>query len=146
MRSRFRLVAALLGCTIVIGCRETTAPPLGELAVTGTPATIRQPLWGQFAVDVTLRNVSASPIRVFGCGPAAERETAGDWDMLVEPMCALAGDDFELEPMTERTVRANISALIPISPGRYRLVYRFWTVGVWGDAQEARSAPIEVVE
>ena len=30
--------------------------------------------------------------------------------------------------------------------GRYRLVYRYWTVGVDGVAQEARSGSFDVVE
>jgi hypothetical protein len=155
-----RFVPVLLLCSAALGCRDATAP-LAELTVAGTPAAVvatRSWEWGTFVVDVTLRNATSSAIRVFGCGPAAEREvTSGRWETALEPFCALSGSvDLDLPPGSERADRAVITgSLSPtagppllggVLGGRYRLVYRYWTVGVWGQAQEARSAPFEVTE
>jgi hypothetical protein len=150
MRNRF--AAVLLLCCAAFGCQDATAP-LGELTVIGAPAAVlaSRPLggWG-FALDVTLKNASSSTIRLSGCGPAVEREvTSGQWETAFEPMCALrTSGDVELPPLTERFLRADLWGLSgqngPAS--RYRLVYRYWTVGVWGQAQEARSAPFDLTE
>jgi hypothetical protein len=163
MRSRGTLATALLGSTLALGCGEATAP-LGELTIANTPTTVAalrsasgQPLWGQFALDVTLRNSSSSSINVGFCNPAVERElSGGGWVSAVEPNCAsVDGVMTVLEPMIERTERAVAGALpfnanpqllgLPVA-GRYRLVFQYGTVGNSGLTQEARSAPFDVVE
>ena len=153
----------MLGVTVTLGCSETTAPPLGELAVTGTPAIVtgtRSPSpYGQFTVDVTLRNPTSATLSLANEGPTAERETAtGQWEPVPAPyyemIAMIKTAAVELPPMSERADRASIifpstMAAFPSGgqlAGRYRLVYRYWTVGVFGDVQLARSAPFEVVE
>jgi hypothetical protein len=154
-----RFVAVLLLCSAALGCRDGTAP-LGELTVAGAPAAgiaSRSSVWGTFVVDVTLRNATSSAIRVGGCGPAAEREvTSGHWETALEPICSLngPGGDVDLPPGAEQSDHAVITGSLSagagpqllggVLAGRYRLVYRYWTVGVWGQAQEARSAAFDV--
>jgi hypothetical protein len=142
-----------------MGCREPTAP-LGELVVTGTPAVVTRSLspypYGQFTVDVTLRNPTSTTLRLNPYGPTTERETAtGQWEPI--PVAYLYGGqkpDIDLPPMSELPDRASITLPSGMStfpsggtlPGRYRLVYGYWTVGVFGEVQLARSAPFELVE
>ncbi len=153
------IAAWFLAGALAMGCSEPTTP-LGELVVTGTPAVVtatRSPSpYGQFTVDVTLKNPTSTTLRLGYDGPTAERETAtGQWEPIAAPYSDLVPrPDVDLPPMSELSVRASITlpSSMPAFPsggmlaGRYRLVYGYWTVGVFGDLQLARSAPFEVVE
>ncbi|MFL5607306.1 MAG: hypothetical protein ACJ8AD_12730 [Gemmatimonadaceae bacterium] len=154
-RTPVHVIAAwLLASALAMSCREPTAP-LGELAVTGAAAIViatRAP-YG-FTVDVTLRNPSPTTLRLGYDGPTAERETATDqWEPVPAPYSDLmTRPDVDLPPMSELSAHAAISLPPGLFPsggklaGRYRLVYGYWTVGVFGELQLARSAPFEVVE
>jgi hypothetical protein len=162
MRNSF--VAVLLTCGASIGCQDATAPR-GSLTVTATPLTVvatRSPAasvtWGRFVVQVTLRNATESTMRVYGCGPAVEREvTTGRWEIALEPFCALVGPGyFELPPGSDRSRQAEIVGALsgPGGPefldgvlaGRYRLMYRYSVGDYAGEADKARSAPFDVTE
>jgi hypothetical protein len=114
-------------------------------------------MWGQFRVEVTLRNPTASTIRVYSCGPAAERESAAGWQRALEPICSLAGPGYlELPPGSERMETAQIAGALSgnggpeflggVLAGRYRLLYRYGAVGQVGLLDEARSTPFDVTE
>lgn len=106
------------------------------------------PNWAIFSVDVLVKNQSDVAVQIPGCGPALERETqAGSWPIVVEMLCALgAGDAIELPPMSERQWRQTIAASRSdgISPGRYRLMFRYAAAGQVGSLDEARSVPFEL--
>ena len=110
------------------------------------------PNWATFSVDVLLTNPSDVVVRIPGCGPALEQETRlGGWVVVTEKLCALgAGDAIELPPMTERRSSETLfttyarAAAQAATPGRYRLLYRFATVGQVGALNEARSEPFEL--
>ncbi len=144
---------------MVFGCSEPTEPaPRATLSV----AVVSEPIpgpdsyysidgapnWSSFSVDVLVRNQSDVAVRLVGCGPALERESQrGSWPIVTEMLCALgAGDAIELAPRSERQWRQTIAASRSdtMSPGRYRLMFRYAAVGQVGLADEARSAPFEL--
>jgi len=78
-----------------------------------------------------------------------ERESQpGTWTNVVEPMCALEGSDpILVPPLGEVQLHSTIFGGYPgmtVSPGRVRLLYRYFTTGVAGTADEARTAPFEL--
>jgi hypothetical protein len=97
-------------------------------------------------------------MRVYGCGPAVEREvTSGRWEIALEPFCNLAFPGyFEMPPGSDRSRQAEIVGALsgPGGPefldgvlaGRYRLMYRYSVGGQVGEADKARSAPFVVTE
>ena len=161
---RSALTTTALACIAATGCTDATAAPHGALVVTVASSTVvalRTPadrvVWGQIPVEVTLRNPTASTIRVYSCGPTAERETSAGWQVAIEPYCLLSGPGYvEMAPGSERTQKTQITGALsgPGGPeflngtlaGRYRVLYRFSLPGVEGPLDEARSAPFEVTE
>lgn len=109
-------------------------------------------------MQVTLRNATESTMRIYGCGPAVEREVAsGRWELALEPVCALVGPGyFELPPVSQRSQLEEIVGALSglggpeflggVFAGRYRLMYRYSVVNYTGDLDIARSAPFDVVE
>jgi hypothetical protein len=100
---------------------------------------------------VTLENQSNSTIRVYNCGPIAERELSpGRWEIAIEHYCALASaTGLEVPPHGTLALTEVVSGVPSGSggiAGRYRLLYRYLGVEEAGQMSEARSAAFEVVE
>jgi hypothetical protein len=158
------LMGALLAAGVALGCSDTTAAQSKLMvevkpgAVTAMRSSAGSSLWGSFTVDVTLRNATASTIRVYGCGPSLEREVgSGRWVSALEPVCSLFGPGyFELGPMSERSEQRKLTGALNdagapefrdgIVAGRYRLLYRYAAAGAEGSFDEARSGAFEVTE
>jgi len=150
------LAAWLLASVIAVGCSEPTEPPPRatlSVAVVGDPilgaaSFASGPGWTSFAVDVLVKNESDVAVEIPGCGPALEHESqAGSWPIVAEMLCALgAGDAIELPPRSERQWRQTIatSRSDALSPGRYRLMFRYAATGQVGPLDEARSAPFDL--
>ena len=154
-----RTVTWLLASAVALGCSEPTAQPHANLSVTvvsepipwSTASINGAPNWaGGFSLDVLLRNQSTvASAEYLQCGPALERESQpGTWTRDVEPMCALEGTNpIVVPPLGEVQLHSTIFGGYPVTtvaPGRFRLLYRYFTTGVAGTADEARSAPFEL--
>jgi len=151
------LVSAACSDSLTTAPREALVVSVASPSVVASRSGSDQVTWGQIPVEVTLRNPTASTIRVQSCAPTAERETSAGWRIALEPFCALIGPGYiEMLPGSERTTKTLISGALagPGGPeflggvlaGRYRLLYRYSIAGETGDMDEARSAPFEVTE
>jgi len=137
-----------------MGCTEPTAPRASlsvavlSVPIPGSAFVGGAPNWNTFTVDVLVKNQSDAAAELDSCGPEVEYETpTGQW-VADTQMCSLqAGARIQLPPRSERQWR---ETHIPPSrsatgmPVRVRLLYRYFTVGVAGDADEVRSEPIEL--
>jgi hypothetical protein len=149
------IAAWLLAGLVATGCSEPTAPHASlSVAVVSDPIPGSTfvggaPNWNTFSVDVVVRNESDVAAQLNPCGPELEYESsAGEWIADASRMCALGGGGaIELPPRSERQWR---ETLVPPpqtatgSPARVRLLFLYFTVGVAGTADEARSGPIEL--
>jgi hypothetical protein len=144
----------LLASVIALGCSGATEPaPRANLSVTVVSVPDYYLIDGApnqttFSVDILVKNESDVAVQIPGCGPVLERESQpGSWTIVAQMLCALgAGDAIELSPRSERQWRQMIAASRsdPLSPGRYRLMFRYAAAGQAGALDEARSAPFEL--
>jgi hypothetical protein len=145
------IAAWLLAGVVATGCSEPTAQPHASLSVevsepiAGSTFVGGAPNWAMgFTVDIVLKNQSDVGVKVDPCGPALEHESqAGGWSSLWEPMC-IEGSMIELPPKGERQLRQTSFRVTTFPPERVRMLFRYWAVGQTGQADEARSGPIEL--
>jgi len=146
--------------TAIVACGDATAPvPDGLLEVQAGPDSVagtRSLPWGRFTVQVTLRNTSDQWLTIVSCGPSIEREVSpGQWQIALEPMCALAGgQDLKLPPHGELSGSEEIMGSLTATAGpqflggglagRYRLLYYYAPDGYAGLSPLARSGPFVV--
>ena len=159
---RRALCAVMLTGAAVVACKDSTAPvPDGLLQVqvgADSIAGTRSAPWGQFTVQVRLRNTSEAWLRMISCGPSIEREVAPEqWQLALEPVCALVGgQELRLPPHGELTRSEQVTGSLTAAAGpqflggglagRYRLVYRYAPDGYAGTSPLARSGPFVVTE
>jgi hypothetical protein len=159
---RRAVCATMLASTVIVACKDSTAPvPDGLLQVQVGPDSIagtRSAPWGQFTVQVTLRNTSDEWLAIVSCGPSIEREVApAQWQIALEPVCALVGGQaLKLPPhgelsrseeiMGSLTATAGPQFLSGGLAGRYRLLYRYAPDGYAGLSPLARSGPFVVTD
>lgn len=155
-----RAAVWLVASTLAIDCSEPTKPH-ASLALTvvseptprSTASANGSPFWtGGFSVDVLVKNESDLAAQISMCGgPELEVESQPDvWSSAGVPMCALSGGTsgiIDVPPRGERRWSQSVyppSSAVQLSPGRVRLLFRYWTVGASGEADELRSAPFEL--
>jgi hypothetical protein len=155
-----RAAAWLLASALAIDCSEPTKPHASLTATVvsepiprSTASANGSPFWtGGFSVDVLVKNQSDLAAQINMCGgPELEVESPPDgWTSAGVTMCALAGGASDIidVPARGEVLRTQTvfppSSSVKLSPGRVRLLFRYWTVGMWGEADELRSAPFEL--
>jgi hypothetical protein len=155
-----RTAAWLLASALAIDCGEPTKPHASLTATVVSEPTPRStasangsPFWtGGFSVDVLVKNQSDVAAQIDMCGgPELEVESQPDvWTSAGVPMCALTEGTsgmIDVPPRGERQWSQPVyppSSAVPLSPRRVRLLFRYWTVGTSGEADELRSTPFEL--
>jgi hypothetical protein len=146
-----RAAAWLAASVLAIDCSEPTKPHASlTVAVVSGPipgSTLvgGAPNWNTFTVDVVVRNESDVAAQLNPCGPQLEYQTpTGEW-IVDQQLCGLPGGIIiEVAPRGERQFRETRippSRSVTGTPVRVRLMYQYFTPGVAGIADEARSEP-----